>query len=107
MINHNSLKLKMYLFSSAKSEQIQDQRDLPVEEKKGGISKGRPTYASGMTIRRKIYGVKIKPDEFSERLWKANRFLERQYGKEGDENTLSELRRTESSSQGRHGTLPV
>ena len=43
-------KLKLYLFSSADSYQRQDQRHLPVEEKKDGSLTGPLTYVSGQTI---------------------------------------------------------
>ena len=83
------LKLKLYLLSSADAEQRQDQRQLPVEDKKDGSSEGMSIYISGLTIRRNNYVGNIKPEDFSECLGKANQFLERQYGKEVDETPCS------------------
>ena len=48
-------------------------------------------------IRRNKHDGNIKPAEFSKRLGKAKQFLERQYDKEGDKNTLSKSRWTEPS----------
>ena len=58
-------------------------------------------------IRRNTSSGNIQPDKFREILGKAKQFLKRQYDEEGDENTLSESRLTESSGSGYHGTLPV
>ena len=80
----SSLKLKKYLFSYADAEQRQDQQHLTVKEKKDGSSIGRPTYYSGLTIRRNTYSERIKPAAFSKRLGKAKQLLDRQYKKEGD-----------------------
>ena len=52
------------------------------------------TYASSLIIGKNPYVGNIKPAEFSKRLGKANQFLERQYDKEGNKNTLSKSRRT-------------
>ena len=64
----SSLKLKLYLFSSADAEKQQDQKQLPVKENKDGSSTGPTTYVFGMTIRRIPYGDKINPSEFCKRL---------------------------------------
>ena len=92
----SSLKLKLYIFSSANTDQKQGQKQLPIEGKKKRISTGLPTYASGMTIRINAYDSTIKPAEFKERLGKANKFLEQEYYDEGGKNTLSKSRRKES-----------
>ena len=78
------LKIKLYLFHSAGAEQQQDQQQLSFEEKKGGSSTRQVTYASGLTIGRKPYGLKIKPANFSKRLGMSNQFLDRQCYKGGD-----------------------
>ena len=62
------LKLKNYLFSSAKADKGQDQEHLTVKEKKVGILTGHPTYVSGLMIEINPYGVKTKPDEFCKSL---------------------------------------
>ena len=72
----SSLKLKLYLFSSVNTEQWQDQRQLPIEEKKDGSLTGLLIYISGLTIERNTYDGNINPPEFRERLGKAKQFLE-------------------------------
>ena len=103
----SSLKLKLYLLSSADADKRQDQKQLPVEEKKDGSLTSLPTYASGLTIGRNPNCRTINPVEFIGRLVKENQVLERQYDKEGDKKTLPESIRTGSSGSGRHETLPV
>ena len=90
----SSLKLKLFLLSYAGTYQRQDQQQLPAEEKKGGILTGLSTYASGLNIRRNFYGGTIKTVEFSESMRESKQFLERQYNKEGDKNTLPRSRQT-------------
>ena len=80
----SSLKLKLYLLSSADAEQRQDQQQLSFKEKKYGRSTGRPAYAYGLTIGRNPYVLKIKPAKFSKRLETDRQLLERQYYKGGD-----------------------
>ena len=50
---YSLIKIKLYLFSSTDAYQWQDQRQLPVEDKKGGSSTGPPTYVSSFIIRSK------------------------------------------------------
>ena len=87
-----SLKFKCYLFSSADVKQRQDQRYLPVEEKKYVSSPGPPTYASSLTTKRKPYGRKIKPADFFKRLEQAKQSFKWKCDKEGEETTLSRTR---------------
>ena len=58
-------------------------------------------------IKINAYRWNIKHSEFSERLGKANHFLDRQYDKEGDKNTLPKLRHKEPSGKGCQWNLPV
>ena len=82
-----SLKIKLYLLSSADAEQGQDQQQLPVEEKKDRSSPGpRLTEINP-------YGGNIKPYKFCKRLEQANQFFKKKCDKEGDEITLSQTRR--------------
>ena len=60
-------------------------------------STGRPTYASSIKITRNTYVRNIKPAKFINCLGNTNQFLKRHYDKEGDKNSLSKLRRMESS----------
>ena len=61
------LKIKLHLFYSTDANQRQDQRQLPVKDKKGGSSTGPPIYVSGLTIRINPYIRKINPAEFFNR----------------------------------------
>ena len=60
----SSLKLKLYLLFSADADQGQDQRQLPVKEKKDGSFTGLLIYISGLTIGSNTCGVKINPAMF-------------------------------------------
>ena len=84
----HSLQLKLYLFSFSDNEQRQDQRQLPVKVKKDRSFSGPPTYASGLTTKRKPYGRKINPVEFWKSLEQANKSFKRKCDKEGEEITL-------------------
>ena len=59
-----SLKLKLYIFFSANAEQWQDQKKIPVKQKKYDSSTGRMIYISGLTIGRNPYSSNIKPADF-------------------------------------------
>ena len=66
------------------------------------------THAAGLGIRRKHKATAgINHPDFSERLGKANQVLDWHYSKEGDKDTLSESRQTESIGPGSQGTLLV
>ena len=84
------LKLKFYLFSSANAEQRQDQRYLPVEDKKGGSFPGPPTYASGLNNKIKPYDRNIKHEKLCKRLEQAKQSFKWKCDEEGEEKTCPE-----------------
>ena len=102
-----SLKLKLHLFSSTYSEQRQDQRQLPVEEKKDGSLSGPPTYASGLTTERNPYSGKIKPAKFCKRLDQAKHFFKWKCDEQSEDTTVSQTRRTGPSDSRVHGAFPA
>ena len=87
-----SLKMKVYLLSSADTKQWQDQQQLPVEEKKYGSLPGPSTYTSVITTKINPYGRKIKPVRFYKRPDQTNQFFKRRCDGECEETTLSQTR---------------
>ena len=53
------LKLKLYIFSSADSEQLKDHQQLKFKDKKERSLTGHLIYAYGLVSGRKGYGRKI------------------------------------------------
>ena len=84
MINSHSLKIKLYLLSSADNEQRQDQQQLTVAEKKNGSLTGPPTYVSVLVIKINPYCVKIKTAEFWKSLDQAKQSSNNQFNAEGE-----------------------
>ena len=56
--------IKLYLFYSTNVDQLQDQKLLPVKDKKDISSAVTLTYVDGVIIERKPFGRKINPTKF-------------------------------------------